>query len=392
MEYKDIYIGQKESIEHTITQSDIEKFVELSGDDNKLHVDKDFAAKTSFKKPVVHGMIGASFISTLIGTKLPGDGALWYSQTLEFILPARVGDKITIIATVISKCDRENSIELKTEIINQNRAVITRGVSKVKVVEVTSPQVIAIPKIRKKVALVLGATGGIGEATCMKLSELGYDIAVHYKSSRDKAEALCKKFQESCKYYIFQADLTKDEDVKKIIEIVQRRLGDITFFVNCASLSIPLIKMQDLEWNDFDRQLEINIKQNFEYIKNLVPFMAKNKYGKIVLIGSVVVDKPENNYVHYATAKSALEGFAKSIAFELAPLGINVNMVSASMLDTMLNADIPLKIKLLTAAQTPMRRLATPKDIAGAIGFLASDDSNFLSGEVIRVNGGQVMK
>ena len=135
MNYDDIQIGTKESLTHKITQNDIEKFVDLTGDDNRLHVDKDYAAKTSFKKPVVHGMIGASFISTIIGTKLPGDGALWFSQTLEFLLPARVGDTISVYAEVIKKNDRERIVELNVEIHNQNRQVITRGVSKVKVVE-----------------------------------------------------------------------------------------------------------------------------------------------------------------------------------------------------------------------------------------------------------------
>ena len=101
--------------------------MDLSGDDNKLHVDKAFAARTSFKKPVVHGMIGASFISTVIGTKLPGDGALWYSQTLDFLLPVRIGDMITVVAEVIKKNDRERSIELDVRIFNQNRQIVTGG-------------------------------------------------------------------------------------------------------------------------------------------------------------------------------------------------------------------------------------------------------------------------
>ena len=131
MKYEEIQVGTTQQLTHTITQADIEKFVDLSGDDNKLHVDKAFAARTSFKKPVVHGMIGASFISTVIGTKLPGDGALWYSQTLDFLLPVRIGDMITVVAEVIKKNDRERSIELDVRIFNQIRQIVTRGISKV---------------------------------------------------------------------------------------------------------------------------------------------------------------------------------------------------------------------------------------------------------------------
>ena len=104
--YKEINIGDTAEIKHIITQSDIDKFVELTGDDNKLHVDETYASTTSLKKPVAHGMLGASFISTIIGTKLPGDGALWYAQNLEFLLPVRIGDKLRITAEVINKIEK----------------------------------------------------------------------------------------------------------------------------------------------------------------------------------------------------------------------------------------------------------------------------------------------
>jgi 3-oxoacyl-[acyl-carrier protein] reductase len=98
-----------------------------------------------------------------------------------------------------------------------------------------------------------------------------------------------------------------------------------------------------------------------------------------------------NELVHYITAKSALNGFAKALAVELAPKGIRVNLVSAGMTNTNLIADIPEKVKLITAAKTPLRRLAEPQDIADTISYLVSDKSDFLTGETIRVNGGQVM-
>ena len=109
--YIDINVGDVETLVHTITKEDIQKFVDLTGDDNRLHLDEKFASTTHFKKPVVHGMLGASFISTIIGTKLPGDGALWFSQSLEFLLPVRIGDVLTIKAEVLKKNDREQVIE-----------------------------------------------------------------------------------------------------------------------------------------------------------------------------------------------------------------------------------------------------------------------------------------
>ena len=119
MKYCDIQIGMTKEITHLITQEDVNKFADLTGDDNKLHLDEKYASKTSFKKPVAHGMLSASFISTIIGTEIPGDGALWFSQTIDFLIPVRVGDLITVKATVLKKDDRNNAIEMSTDIYNQ---------------------------------------------------------------------------------------------------------------------------------------------------------------------------------------------------------------------------------------------------------------------------------
>lgn len=393
MKYDDIIVGTKENLTHSITQADIEKFVDLTGDDNKLHVDKEFASKTSFKKPVVHGMISASFISTIIGTKIPGDGALWFSQTLEFLLPVRIGDVITITAEVIKKYDRDHIVELNIEIFNQNKQVVTRGISKVKVIEqetISEDVIQTAPK--NKVALVVGGTGGIGCATCLQLANDGFDIIIHFNKNRNKAIEIQNRIIEiGRKAIIFQADISDEKKINELYDYGIRKFDRIDMFVNCAAYAIPPIKVMDLTWSDFLHQLETNIKVNLQLIKKILPVMIANKYGKIVTISTIYSDKPNPNLTHYITAKAALEGFTKSLALELAPKGIYVNMISPSLINTELTADIPEKIKLLTIAQTPLKRMATPEDVAAAISFLASDKSNFLSGENIRINGGQVM-
>jgi 3-oxoacyl-[acyl-carrier protein] reductase len=392
MKYEDIFVGTKSTLSHTIKQADIEKFVDLTGDDNKLHVDKEFASRTSFKKPVVHGMLSASFISTIIGTKLPGDGALWFSQTLEFLLPVRVGDVITVNAEVIRKYDRDQIIELNIEILNQNRQVVTRGISKVKVIEQETPE-FSVPSAPKtKVALVVGGTGGIGSASCLQLANDGYEVIIHYNSNREKAIAIQNDIIKlGRKAEVFQADITDELQIEQLVNSGIRKFDHIDLLVNCAASAIPPIKILDLTWSDFLQQFELNIKVNLQLIQKLLPGMIAGKYGKIITIGTVYTDKPNPNLTHYIAAKAALEGFTKSLAFELAPKGIYVNIISPSVISTELTADIPEKVKLMAMAQTPLRRLATPEDVAGAISFLASDKSNFLSGENIRLNGGQVM-
>ena len=393
MRYEDIYIGQKETLTHIITLDDINKFVQLTGDDNKLHVDEKFASNTVFKKPVVHGMLGASFISTIIGTRIPGDGALWFSQSLEFLLPVRIGDELRVVAEVIKKNDKENIIELKTDIYNQNRQIVTKGFAKVKVVEfINSNAILAIEDDAIKTAMVIGGTGGIGAATCLQLAKDGFNVAIHYNKNKHKAEAIKLDIEALGKRaIILNGDILNDYEVREMVTKTIRAFNKIDVVINCAASPIPNIKFQDLQWTDYLKQLELNIKSTFSIIKEIVPLMIENKYGKIISLGSLAADKPNSEWSHYITAKAALVGFTRSLALELAPKGIRVNLVTPSLVSTELTADVPEKIKLLTAAQTPLRRLALVNDVANAICFLASEKSNFITGENIRVNGGQVM-
>jgi 3-oxoacyl-[acyl-carrier protein] reductase len=394
MRYEEIDIGQIAELSHTLKESDVEKFVELTGDDNKLHVDADYASKTSFKKPVVHGMIGASFISTLIGTRLPGDGALWFSQTLDFLMPVRIGDKINVRAEVTNKHDRDNVIVLAIEILNQNRQVVTRGTSKVKIIEQEdfNQESGESQKRPSKVALVVGATGGIGQACSRQLALDGYSIILHYHSNKEKAQKLKNEIISSGgSASIVRSDIFDDADILQMMKYCIERYQAIDLLVNCAAVVIPAIRVTDLLWQDMLHQYDSNIRVNLMLLKSVLPYMTSIKSGKIVFIGTVYTDKPNPNLTHYITAKSALEGFTKSIALELSPKGINVNMVSPSLIKTNLTADVPEKVQLLTASQTPLRRLAVPEDVAGVVSFLGSEKSNYLSGENIRLNGGQVM-
>ena len=392
--YQKINIGDKETLSHIITKEDIGKFVELTGDDNKLHIDEKFASTTHFKKPVVHGMLGASFISTIIGTKLPGDGALWFSQSLDFLLPVRIGDHLLVIAEVIKKNDKEQIIELKTEIYNQNKQLVTKGIAKVKVIEqeLLSKDIVENLDNRIKNALIIGGTGGIGSEVCIQLAKDGFNIALHYNSNIERANELKKKIEEEgVKCIIVKANINNESELKEMLKIIERSFNTIDVLVNAAASNIPNIKFQDLEWSDYLNQLDLNIKSVFNIMKLVVELMIKNGGGKIINIGSYSAEKPNNDWSHYITAKSALIGLTKSLAFELAPKGININMVTPSLVSTDLTADIPEKFKLLTASQTPLRRLAKANDVAGAISFLASEKANFLAGVNIRINGGQIM-
>ena len=392
--YDQIQVGDKAEIKHEISEKDIERFVELTGDDNKIHIDSAFASHTSFKKPVAHGMLSASFISTIIGTKIPGDGALWFSQSLEFLLPVRVGDTITVSAEVIAKHDSSKAIELQTDIFNQHRQKVITGRSKVKVIEQESARtVVSAEQELPKIALVIGATGGIGYATSVTLAEQGYDVAVHFNSNETKAKSLVKSIiEKNRRAFSIRASITDESSVMEMIAKIEKRLGSITLFVNCATIKIPNMKFESLTWNDLQMHLDINLKSNFFLASAITPAMKKNKAGKIIFISSQFAETtPPPEWLPYISAKYALNGFTKALAVELAPFGINVNMVSPGVTDTELISDMPEKSRMLISAKTPLRRLAQPDDIANAIAFLASSRSSFMTGETIRINGGMIM-
>lgn len=390
--FDEINTGDIAELEHTVTKDDIERFVELTGDDNRLHTDPEYASRTSFKKPVAHGMLGAAFISTVIGTRLPGDGALWFAQNLEFLLPVRIGDRLTVRAEVIKKIDRMNIIEIQTDIFNQHRQKVTTGVAKVKIVEQEAAAPDETTRPRKRVALVIGGSGGIGSAVCKSLASDGYDVAVHYFSNAEAARKITAEITGHGNSSIHvTADIKKEPEVAAMVDQVTRKLGNITVLVNCASARIIPVKFGELVWNDLDNHLSVTIKGAYQLVRHVVPAMEQANYGKIIHITSQAAETPSTDWLPYITAKSALNGFSRALAMDLAPKGIRVNLVSPGMTETDQIADIPERIRLLTAARTPLRHLARPEDVAGAVSFLASDKADFLTGETIRVNGGQVM-
>ena len=390
--YDSIQIGDVAEIIHLITQSDINEFVRLTGDDNKLHVNKEYAESTSFKKPVVHGMLGASFISTVIGTKLPGDGALWYSQNLEFLLPVRIGDKLRITANVIKKNDRTKSIELKTDIYNQHEKVVTTGTAKVRIVESNQQAITSQKSKHPKTALIVGGTGGIGSAACLQLAKDGFDVAIHYRNNKSKATRLKSELERyKVNSVIVSGEISSIEDVQLIKDQTQRALGDISTVVNCSTIPVSNTMFNELDWSQMQAHFDVNIKGTFNLVKSYLGSWESNNYGKYIGLTTLYTEQPKPELLGYITGKSALNGLIKALAVELAPRGIRMNLVSPGMVDTSLIADIPEKIRLLTAAKTPLRTLASAEDVAGAISFLASQKSNYLTGETIRVNGGNFM-
>ena len=141
-----------------------------------------------------------------------------------------------------------------------------------------------------------------------------------------------------------------------------------------------------MDWLDIQKQIDVSLKGLFNVLSSAVPIMKKNKSGNIICFSSQNVDSPKSELLHYTIAKSALSGFIKSFAVENAPFGIRANIISPGMTDTDLIMDFPEKVKLVTAAQTPLRRLANSSDISGVVGLMKSVNPDLTNKEIIKIN------
>ena len=389
-----IQIGETHSLVKIITESDVRKFVEMTGDDNPLHVNRTYAETTAFKDIVVHGMLGASFISTVIGTKLPGAGSLWVSQNLEFLLPVRLGDELTISCTVLKKNERERLLDLDTRIVNQNSQVVLSGQGKVKLLTTTTPTEESEATQRPKVAIVTGGAGGIGKAICLRLAKDGYHVVVNYRGRADRAAEIVETINlGNTRAIAVQANIATEVGAEKLVKTALQEFDGISVLVNNASSHINPKPFNSTDWGDIQNQLDVQVKGAFLLSRACVPLMTAQRWGRIVNITSQVLDGPPSvTWTGYAMAKGALAVFSKYMAAELGPQGITVNCVSPGMCETSLIGDVPEKTQLIIARQTPLRRLAQPADVAAAVAYLVSDDACFITGDTIAVNGGMAMR
>ncbi|TKJ21544.1 SDR family oxidoreductase [Blastococcus sp. CCUG 61487] len=394
-DFESINVGDTRSLVRTITEADVRRFVDMTGDDNPLHVDRDFAETTAFKDIVVHGMLGASFISTVIGTKLPGTGALWISQNMEFVLPVRLGDELTVSATVVDKHERERLLDLDTRIVNQNQQVVLAGRGRVKVLTTAAPVAAAEPEERPKVAVVTGGAGGIGRAISRRLAQAGFHVVVNYNSRADRATDLVGEINAigEVRALAVKADVGTEEGAQALYRAAIGEFGAVSVLVNNASPRINPKPLAALEWADVQAQLDVQVRSAYAMTRAVAPGMAERRWGRIVNITSQAVDGPPTlNWTGYAMAKGALAVFTRYMAAELGPKGITVNAVSPGMTETALIGDIPEKAQLMAARQTPLRRLSRPEDVAAAVAYLVSDDAGFITGDTVAVNGGMVMR
>lgn len=392
-------VGQSDSVKRSIGPEDVAAFARLSGDYNALHVDTEFAARTEFGAPVVHGFLHASLLSTLVGMRLPGRGALYLSQAIDFSAPVFVGDTVEATATITS-IDRETRIvNLKTEIRNQHGETVLKGNARTKVLRLTAPPSKAAPPVAQlgsnmlsgKVALVTGASRGIGRATAILLAAHGAKVWINFNKSPAAAQELKVSISAtggSCE--IVKADVTNPSDVRAMIDTIASS-GPLDILINNAGPKIVSAPFEKLDWSEMAAAYGHIVGSAFAVSQAALPSLKKSR-GRIVnVLTSAALQRTAYSWLPYLTAKSALHAMSKNLAQELGPAGVTVNMVSPSMVDTDLVANTPDRVRQMMIGRTPLRRLATADDVAGAILMLVSPYADFITGENLLVTGGDIM-
>ena len=246
--------------------------------------------------------------------------------------------------------------------------------------------------LKDRVALVTGASRGIGAAISKKFGEEGAAVGVNYFQSQAAADEVVQQIEAAGgRAAAIQADSRDRDQVEAMAGTVEEALGPVDILVVNASMTFPTTSFLNYEWADFEAKLVGEIASAFHICRAVVPSMAKRGGGSIIAVSSTLSRVPGHGFVAHATAKSALDSFVKSLALELGPLGVRVNTVAPGLTETDATANIPAEIKAAIEQHTPLGRCAQPDDIAGVAAFLASDLSKYITGGYIPACGGNLM-
>ena len=243
-----------------------------------------------------------------------------------------------------------------------------------------------------KVALVTGAARGIGKEIVYTLAEKGYDVSINYRSNTTELTEMKKDIEEKYKVrcVLVQGDVASFEDAEKIVKETVDTLVKIDILVNNAGITKDSLLMR-MSKEDFESVINVNLVGTFNVTKNVIPIMVKQKSGRIINISSVVGISGNAGQTNYSASKAGIIGFTKSLAKEVASRNILVNAVAPGFISTDMTAVLTDAVKENINNQIPLKRMGTAKDIANVVKFLSSNESSYITGQVINVDGGMLM-
>ena len=241
------------------------------------------------------------------------------------------------------------------------------------------------------VALITGATRGIGKAIAIKLSKEGYDIAINYRKENEELNELKKEIEEiGVQVIAVKGDVANFEECENFVKQVIERFGQIDVLVNNAGITKDMLLMR-MKKEDFEQVIDTNLVGTFNVTKNVISYMMKARSGNIVNISSVVGISGNSGQTNYSASKAGIIGFTKSLAKEVASRNIRVNAVAPGFIETNMTDVLKDDIKEEISKNIPLKRMGTADDVANAVKFLVSEESSYITGQVIQVDGGMLM-
>ena len=239
-----------------------------------------------------------------------------------------------------------------------------------------------------RIALVTGASRGIGRAIAIRLAEEGCDVAVNYNTSKDAAEEVVMVIRGTGRRSVaVQADVASPEQVGSMVTKVEGELGPVDILVNNAGIH-KHHKSWEMSVEDWDRIIGVNLTGTYLTSRLLGPRMAERGWGRIVNISSIVADIGSDHEAHYTASKAGVHGLTRSLALELSPKGVTVNAVSPGWIRTDMTADVTEEEMDEAVAEIPMGRIGEVEEIASVVAYLSSHESSYVTGQVLHVNGG----
>ncbi|HDF1323780.1 TPA: 3-oxoacyl-[acyl-carrier-protein] reductase [Staphylococcus aureus] len=242
-----------------------------------------------------------------------------------------------------------------------------------------------------KSALVTGASRGIGRSIALQLAEEGYNVAVNYAGSKEKAEAVVEEIKaKGVDSFAIQANVADADEVKAMIKEVVSQFGSLDVLVNNVGITRDnlLMRMKEQEWDDV---IDTNLKGVFNCIQKATPQMLRQRSGAIINLSSVVGAVGNPGQANYVATKAGVIGLTKSAARELASRGITVNAVAPGFIVSDMTDALSDELKEQMLTQIPLARFGQDTDIANTVAFLASDKAKYITGQTIHVNGGMYM-
>ena len=245
--------------------------------------------------------------------------------------------------------------------------------------------------LKGKCAVITGASRGIGREIALKFAKEGANIVLNYNSSEEEALKLKEEIEQlGSNTLIVKANISKTDESDKLIKEAKETFGRVDILVNNAGITKDALMLRMKE-EDFDNVIEVNLKGAFNCLKAVTPIMLKQKYGKIINMSSVVGVTGNAGQVNYSASKAGLIGMTKSLAREIGSKNINVNAIAPGFIDTDMTKVLSEDQKNNIISQVPLKRFGQTEDIANLAVFLASDKSNYITGQVIHVDGGMAM-